>query len=256
MPETPTPPPQTPPPQTPPDEARAPQNPLRGITLKILSVAVLVAMAALIKAAADTVPPGETVFFRSAFAVPVILVWLIATGKFRRGLSTRNHLGHFWRALVGTMAMGCGFAGLGMLPFPEVTAIGYASPLLVVVFAAMFLGEEVRAFRIMAVALGLVGVLIILSPRLTSLSEGHPEASEALGAILVLTGAVFAALAQVFVRKLVQGETTSAIVFYFSLNAAILRSARKLTQWQKPLNNETRSATRRAFQHQAGHPLT
>jgi drug/metabolite transporter (DMT)-like permease len=41
--------------------------------------------------------------------------------------------------------MGLGFAGLGYLPLPEVTAIGYAAPLLTVIFAAMFLGEEVRA---------------------------------------------------------------------------------------------------------------
>ena len=58
--------------------------------------------------------------------------------------------------------MGLGFAGLGFLPLPEVTAIGYAAPLLTVVFAAMFLGENVRLFRMSAVALGLAGVLIVL----------------------------------------------------------------------------------------------
>ena len=197
-------------------------NPIRGILLKVLSVAVFVAMAALIKAARGEVPPGQAVFFRSAFAVPVILVWLIATRKLKQGLTTRNPMGHLWRAVVGTAAMGCGFAGLGLLPLPEVTAIGYAAPLLTVVFAAMFLGEEVRAFRIFAVVLGLVGVLVILSPRLSALNGGEIGATEALGAIVVLTGAVFAALAQVFVRKLVRDETTSAIVFWFSVNAALL----------------------------------
>ncbi|MCR9151846.1 MAG: DMT family transporter [Rhodobacteraceae bacterium] len=197
-------------------------NPIRGILLKVLSVTVFVAMAALIKAARGEVPPGQAVFFRSAFAVPVILVWLIATRKLGQGLATRNPLGHFWRAVVGTTAMACGFAGLGLLPLPEVTAIGYAAPLLTVVFAAMFLGEQVRAFRIFAVVLGLAGVLIILSPRLTALQGGHMEATEALGAMIVFTGAVFAALAQIFVRKLVAEETTSAIVFWFSVNAALL----------------------------------
>jgi drug/metabolite transporter (DMT)-like permease len=63
-------------------------------------------------------------------------------------------MNHVFRGLVGTTAMGLGFAGLGLLPLPEVTAIGYAAPLLTVVFAAMFLGEQVRAFRLSAVALG------------------------------------------------------------------------------------------------------
>lgn len=197
-------------------------TPLRGIFLKLASVAVFTAMAALIKATADAVPPGQAVFFRSLFAVPVILVWLIATRDLRAGLRTANPLGHFWRALVGTAAMGFGFAGLGLLPLPEVTAIGYAAPLLTVIFAAMFLGEEVRAFRIFTVALGMAGVLIILSPRMTALTGGRLDHAEALGAIVVLVGAVFAALAQVFVRRLVVEEKTSTIVFYFSLNAALL----------------------------------
>jgi drug/metabolite transporter (DMT)-like permease len=117
--------------------------------------------------------------------------------------------------------MGLGFAGLAYLPFPEVTAIGYAAPILTVIFAAMFLGEVVRAYRISAVVLGMIGVLIVLSPRL-SVAPGAGSQAEALGAMLVLGGAVFAALAQVFVRKLVLTEKTPTIVFYFSLTATLL----------------------------------
>lgn len=197
-------------------------DPLRGIALKLTSVCVFMAMSALVKSVSATIPPGETVFFRSAFAAPVIVVWLAWNGRLGDGFATRNPLGHLWRGLVGTMAMGFGFAGLGLLPLPEVTAIGYAAPLLTVVLAAMFLGEDVRAFRILAVGLGLVGVLIVLSPRLTALQDGAVAASEALGAVVVLMGALFAALAQVFVRKLVTQETTSAIVFWFSVSSAVL----------------------------------
>jgi drug/metabolite transporter (DMT)-like permease len=60
----------------------------------------------------------------------------------------------------------------------------------------------------------------VLSPRL-SVGADLTDA-QALGALLVLGGAVFAALAQVFVRKLVQTESTSAIVFWFSLTATAL----------------------------------
>lgn len=209
-------------------------TPLRGILLKVASVAVFMAMASLIKAASDAVPPGQAVFFRSAFAVPVILVWLVATRSLGAGLATCNPLGHFWRGLMGTAAMGFGFAGLGLLPLPEVTAIGYAAPLLTVVFAAMFLGETVRAFRIFAVALGMAGVLIVLSPRLTALRSGQIGAEEALGAIVVLVGAVFAALAQVFVRRLVDEERTTAIVFYFSVNSALLSLITVPFGWAMP----------------------
>lgn len=199
-----------------------PQGPLRGIALKLGSVAVFMSMAGLIKLVADEVPPGEVVFFRSAFAVPVILVWLMASRALGSGLRTANYPSHVWRGLTGTTAMIFSFWGFALLPLPEVTAIGYAAPLLTVLFAAMFLGEEVRAFRIFAVGLGLAGVMIILSPRLTAFEAGGLGAREALGAMTVLIGAVFAALAQVLIRKLVAAETTSAIVFYFSVNSAIL----------------------------------
>ncbi|OYU17357.1 MAG: EamA family transporter [Rhodobacteraceae bacterium PARR1] len=196
-------------------------HPLRGIGFKLASVLVFIVMSAMIKTTAQHVPAGQAVFFRSFFAIPVILIWLVWTREFPAGLRTANPLGHVWRGFAGTCAMGMGFAGLGYLPLPEVTAIGYAAPLLTVIFAAMFLNEEVRLFRLTAVALGLVGVMIVLSPRLTVVSGGAGH-QEAFGAMLVLGGAVFSALAQVFVRKLVAGEKTATIVFYFSVTSTLL----------------------------------
>ena len=195
-------------------------QPLRGILFKVMSVFMFMGMASLVKAASGEVPPGQAVFFRAFFALPIIFGWLALRGELRSGWKTKNPMGHFWRGLIGTSAMGLGFTGLGLLPLPEVTAIGYAAPLLVVVFAAMFLNEEVRAFRLSAVALGMVGVLIVLSPRLSV--GASLNSSETLGAVVVLMGAVLAALAQVFVRKLVDTETTAAIVFWFTVTSSLL----------------------------------
>lgn len=208
-------------------------RPLRGIALKLGSVLVFIVMVSMIKATAAHVPAGQAVFFRSAFAIPVIVVWLMLTRELSTGLRAKSPMGHVWRGFAGTCAMGLGFAGLAYLPLPEVTAIGYAAPLLTVIFAAMFLGEDVRLFRLSCVALGMAGVLIVLSPRLTVL-DGTASHAEAFGAMLVLGGAVFAALAQVFVRKLVQTEKTPAIVFYFSLTATVLSLATLPFGWVWP----------------------
>jgi drug/metabolite transporter (DMT)-like permease len=213
-------------------------RPMRGIALKLASVLVFIVMASMIKATTSHVPAGQAVFFRSLFAIPVIVAWLAFRHELGTGLKTGNPMGHVWRGVVGTMAMGLGFAGLGYLPLPEVTAIGYAAPLLTVVFAAMFLGEEVRVFRISAVILGLIGVLIVLAPRLSIVSDDAAGMAEAFGAMLVLGGAVFAALAQVFVRKLVNTEATSAIVFYFSLTATLLSLVTLPFGWVWPTATE------------------
>jgi len=211
-------------------------QPLRGIALKIASVCIFVAMASLIKATSDHVPPGQAVFFRSFFAIPVILVWLAARRELGSGLKTANPMGHLWRGLIGTTSMFLGFAGLGLLPLPEVTAIGYAAPLLVVVFAAMFLNENVRLFRLSAVVLGMIGVMIVLSPRLSVGADLNT--TETLGAVVVLGSAIFAALAQVFVRKLVQTEGTAAIVFWFSVTATCLSLLTLFWGWVWPSPKE------------------
>lgn len=209
-------------------------RPFYGIALKLCAVLLFTLMSALIKAVSETIPPGQAVFFRSAFAIPVILVWLLWRGELKTGLKVKSRMGHFWRGLVGTTAMGLMFAGLGLLPFPEVTALGYTAPLLVVVFAVMFLGERVGSFRIGAVMLGFLGVLIILSPSLTFFGDVDSETTASIGATLVLLGATCAALAQIYIRKLVQTEQTGAIVFYFSLTGTLLSLLTIPFGWEIP----------------------
>jgi len=197
-------------------------NPLRAVTLKIVSVVLFVVMAAFIKAASSEVPPGQAVFFRSFFALPVIIVWLTIRGELKTGLRAANPKSHVVRGLMGSSAMGLSFAGLAILPLYEVKAIQYAMPLFVVILAAILLGEKVRAFRMTAVGMGLLGVLIILWPRLSSFTSGEVDQRLAFGAMIVLGGALCASFAQVFVRKMVTTESTAAIVFWFSITASSL----------------------------------
>jgi drug/metabolite transporter (DMT)-like permease len=195
-------------------------RPGRAIALKIGAVFLFMVMASLVKAASDYVPPGQAVFFRSFFAMPVIMLWLWQSGHLHDGLKAQNVMGHVWRGLIGTSAMGLTFAGLALLPLPEVTAIGYATPMFTVIFAAVLLGERVRLFRLSAVALGLIGVMIVIAPRLSVGADFTGPAT--IGAMFVLVASILRALVQIHVRRLVQTETTSAIVFYFSLTATVL----------------------------------
>ncbi len=197
-------------------------NPLRGILLKLCSVAVFMAMSAIIKATAGETPPGEQMFFRSLLAIPPVVIWLWLQGEFPRALRTRNPAGHLWRGLVGSGGMGFSFLALGLIPLPEAVSIGFAAPILATIFAAMFLGETIRIYRLFAVALGLLGVTLVMWPRLGALEAGTVTTLETVGAFSALIAAVFAALAQVFVRKLVAEETTGGIVIWFSVTATAL----------------------------------
>lgn len=191
-------------------------QPLRGIVLKLISVTLFSIMGALIKATSAEVPAYEAAFFRSFFTIPVILVWLISQGGFREGLVTKRPFAHIGRGIIGVSGMILGFTGLGLLPLPEVTALNFAVPIMVVALAAIFLGEKIRLFRVSAVLLGLLGVLIIVAP---SIGDDVSD-TQKLGVTVVLCGTIFGAIGQIYTRYLVRTEHTAAIVFYFSIMAA------------------------------------
>ncbi|MGB3247257.1 MAG: DMT family transporter [Sulfitobacter sp.] len=195
-------------------------RPSFGVALKVGAILLFTTMAAIIKSIADEVPAGEAVFFRSFFAIPVILVWLWQRGQLSVGLKAQNPMGHVWRGLFGTIAMGLTFSGLGLLPLPEVTAIGFATPIFTVALAAILLGEKVRIFRLAAVGIGLLGVMIILWPRFSHI--GTMEQTATIGALLILIATLMRSLVQIHIRQLVQTEHTAAIVFYFSATASLL----------------------------------
>lgn len=192
-------------------------NLTRGIFLMFSAITFFTFMSAFIKEA-DGVPAGEAMFFRSVMAMPIILVWLVTHGGIVQGIRTASVRNHAVRGIVGSCAMGLGFAGLKLLPLPEVTAIRFVTPIAMVVLAAIILGERFRFVRIAAVALGFVGVIIIVAPRL-SVGLGT---SEALGVGLTLGSACLAALAQVWVKGMSGQESTTAIVFWFSATSTLL----------------------------------
>ncbi|PAQ04783.1 DMT family transporter [Mesorhizobium temperatum] len=200
--------------------------------LKIVSVAVFVGMSSCIKAA-GTVPAGQIVFFRSFFAIFPIIVLLAFQGKLGTAFSTKRPLNHIARGVVGVCAMGLGFFALTRLPLPEAITLNYAQPLLVVVFSSIFLGEAIRVYRWSAVAVGLVGVLVISWPELTLLGSGAALGDqEVLGVVAALVAAAISAVAMLLVRNLVQSEPTATIVLWFSVTASVLALLSLPFGWQ------------------------
>lgn len=207
--------------------------PMVAIGLKVFSVAVFVTMSTLVKSAGEGMPAGQIVFYRSAFAIFPILAFLALRGQLNGVLRTSHPFSHVLRGMVGVTAMGLGFYGITRLPLPDAIAIGYAMPLLTVVFAALFLKEAVGIYRWSAVLVGLGGVLTISWPRLSLFGSGL-GVEETFGVLAVLGSATLGAVAMVLVRRLVLTEKTPTIVLYFSLTASILSLATLPMGWIAP----------------------
>ncbi|MPZ57902.1 MAG: EamA family transporter [Rhizobiales bacterium] len=189
----------------------------KAILLKLVSTLLFAVMGALVRWLGDLVPLGQMVFFRSFFAIlPVMLIY-----AWRRELSaamrTRRPVGHFGRGLIGAAGMFLNFAALARLPLADVTAILFASPLITVALAAMLLKERVRVYRWSAVAVGLLGVVVMLMPHLSVGAAATITAAGAIGALCAATAAFTNAGAVIQTRRLTDTETNSSIVFYFSV---------------------------------------
>ncbi len=198
------------------------ENPMRGIALKLASVTTFMVMQSAIKFAGPGIPTGQITFYRSAFAIIPILAYLALRGQLRMAFKTQRPLGHFLRGLVGVIAMSLGFYGLTKLPLHDAVALSYATPLFAVVFAAVFLGETVRLYRLSAVIAGFVGVLVISWSKFSVLTGEGGDMDAAWGAAAVIVSAALAATAMMLVRRLVQTEKSATIVLYFSLTASVL----------------------------------
>jgi drug/metabolite transporter (DMT)-like permease len=186
---------------------------LTGILLKVLATLLFSVMSALVKVTGASYPVSELVFFRSLFALPVLLAYLAWRGQFPRAIYTDRILGHVGRGIAGSFGMFSSFYSLQLLPLPDATALGFAAPLMVVALAALILRERVRIYRWSAVAVGFVGVLIMLWEQLGMFRGG----GNGLGASAALSAALFSAIATIQTRRLTMSEATGAIVFYFSL---------------------------------------
>ncbi|MFN8830015.1 MAG: DMT family transporter [Labrys sp. (in: a-proteobacteria)] len=189
-------------------------SPLVGISLKITSALVFTVMGLLIKLVGERFPTGEIVFFRSAFALIPLSIYLAWRHDLRRAFRTSRLSGHLLRSSIGVLAMSLNFAGIALLPLADATAIFYAAPIFVVVFAAILLKERVRAYRWSAVIVGFIGVLLTLTPHLSGEAFGSRTS---IGALTTLAAATFAAVAMIQVRRLTETESTGSIVLYFTL---------------------------------------
>lgn len=208
-------------------------NPTRGILLKIVSVVVFVGMQTAIKAAGEGIPAGEIVFFRSFFALIPVVAYLAYLGDLGTALKTEALGGHVWRGIIGVSSMSLGFFALTRLPYPELIAISYGTPLLTVVFAALFLKEVVRLYRWSAVVVGLVGILVVSLPNLTVFGAGGSEA-DVVGILAALGSAAIAAVAMIQIRCLVRTEKTATIVVYFSLTSSAIALLSIVFGWVWP----------------------
>ncbi|MGV6872995.1 DMT family transporter [Pseudochelatococcus sp. B33] len=212
-------------------------NPPLAVFLKVVSALVFTLMSAGVKYVSDRVPVGEIVFFRSFFMLLPLMVWLMLQGQVLEALRTRNVLGHFRRGIMSSSSMFLNFLALAYLPLTDAVVLGYTSPLILVVLAAVLLKETVQGYRWIGTGVGFLGVLVMLAPHLAG-GDLLAGGASTIGIMIAFGGAFLTAGAIVQIRRLVDTETTGAIIFYLALFTSALALLSIPAGWVMPTTEE------------------
>lgn len=155
----------------------------------------------------------ELMFYRSVFALPVVMAWVLKRETLAV-LRPNNPLAHLSRSALGLVSMGLTFQALVMLPLAEATAINFTAPIFATILSFVILKEFVGPHRWAAVFVGFIGVLIVARPGGSSL----PVA----GIAIALAAALSQAGVTTTLRHLQKSENISAIVFWFAVAGSVV----------------------------------
>jgi drug/metabolite transporter (DMT)-like permease len=175
----------------------------RGPVWMILSCITFAGMWGLVRIASQDLHPFVTAFFRTFFGLFVLAPMALRHG--RSLLQTERIWLHFRRAGSGVIAMFGTFYAIANAPMATAMAINYSAPLIATLGAVVFLGERIRARRMAALAVGIVGVLIVLRP-------GNLELTP--GILAALLAAVATGISILTVKQLSGTDNATAIALY------------------------------------------
>lgn len=192
-------------------------RPSLGIFLRVLSGVMFTGMFVCIKAVSETVPVGQSIFFRSLFALIPIVIFLMVRREFPGALATRRPLGHLLRSGLGATAMFFSFSSVAFLPVAEATLLVQLSPIFMAVGGVLLLGERFSFYRAGAIVLALLGMAVLVVPQLGAGSGDGRLLGYALGTI----GALLTAGALLTIRHISRTETAGSIAFYFIVVSAL-----------------------------------
>ena len=180
-----------------------------GIALICLGMIVITVNDSIVKALSDRYPLHEIVFVRAVVALLFSLAVLRFEGGLR-ALRTGRPAAHIARGLCMVAANLAFFGAIAAIPLADATALFFIAPLLITLLSIPFLGEKVGIRRFSAVAVGFVGVLVMLRPGAGELEH----APDRLTLLLPMAAALAYAAMQILTRKLRASAPASAMAAY------------------------------------------
>lgn len=200
---------------------------LIGIAAMLVAMIGFVSNDTQVKLASESLPLGEVMFLRGVATVLIITAIVFMQGH-QRHLRLVRHRGVFWRTVGEVVASILFLTALTHLPLPNATIIMQAAPLVITAIGALFLGHIVHWRRWTAIAIGFIGVVIVMRPGF----EGFNAYS-----LLALSAVLFVALRDLSTRTIPRTIPTVLIVAVACVTVMLAGAGMGLVlgeAWQTP----------------------
>ncbi|MEX0343712.1 MAG: DMT family transporter [Rhizobiaceae bacterium] len=196
---------------------------IAGIGWMVLTTFCFVAVTGIVRYVGSDIPATQAAFIRYLIGVVIFLPFLRRI--LRQWPSASSLKIHVGRGVVHGVAVTLWFFAMARIPIAEVTALGYISPIFVAIGAAVFFGEKLHFRRITAIAVALLGALVILRP-------GFEEIS--IGQLAQVAAAPMFAISFLLAKKMTETEDTMVIVVMLSILCTIVLTPGALMNWSAP----------------------
>ena len=194
----------------------------RGAVLMVAASGCFAAMAACVRACQGRIPFFEVAFFRCLIALPP--VWLAIRLRQVRIQTARPGL-LVWRGLTGFVSMALYFYGLTHLQLGDAVMMAGTAPIFVALLAPLLLGERKRWQVGVAIFVALVGLGLLLHPKLAVAN---------LAGLAAVASGFTASFAYLAIRQLSRTDDPDVIVLSFTALATVLAAGAMLPTWETP----------------------
>ena len=203
--------------------AHAAARRLRAILLMLAAVGCFALMDAGLKQLSTAYPPFQVAALRGLASLPLVLAWALMTAPPSSLLRVRWPL-HLMRGAMGVVMMASFVFALRTLPLSTAYTIFFIAPLLITALSVPVLGEKVGPRRWTAIAIGFIGVLVVLRPTGDGLVS--------LAGLAVLASALGYSVGAITVRVLARTDSTQSMVVWLMVCIALGATLLALPEWR------------------------
>lgn len=195
-----------------------------------------------VKYVGTRLPAAESAFLR--YALGLVFLLPVVRSLWREGLPSQVIKLGIGRAVLHTFAVTLWFYAMARIPIAEVSSMGYLTPIFVTLGAVLIMGESLALRRGLAIAIAIIGVLVILRPGFREVSMGH---------LAMLGTTLCFGISYLMAKRLTDLASADMVIALLSIGVTIGLIPLTIPVWISPTSSEVGTLFAVAIFAVAGH---